>query len=84
MSLYDNAPLQITENDLQALILEKAGEGKTLDYKRDSVGQSDKDKKEFLYDVSSFANTLGGNLRRHYTCHTSAQAVGCTYEGGAR
>jgi hypothetical protein len=37
-------------------------EGKTIDYKRGLVGQSESDRKEFLYDVSSFANTQGGYL----------------------
>jgi predicted HTH transcriptional regulator len=52
----------ITENDLLQLIADKESEGKTLDYKRDLVGRSDTDKREFLHDVSSFANTLGGHL----------------------
>ena len=62
MSLFEKPILQITENDLLALISDKAGESKTLDYKRDGVGQGDPDRKEFLYDVSSFANTQGGHL----------------------
>ena len=62
MSLFDKPLLQVTENDLLALISDKAGEGKTLEYKRDAVGQSDSDRKEFLYDASSFANTQGGHL----------------------
>jgi Putative DNA-binding domain len=47
---------------LLSLIADKEAEGKTLDYKRDTVGKGDNDKREFLYDVSSFANTLGGHL----------------------
>jgi hypothetical protein len=62
MALPDKPPLQITEADLLALIADKEPEGKTLDYKRDLIGKSDTEKKEFLYDVSSFANTLGGHL----------------------
>jgi predicted HTH transcriptional regulator len=52
----------LTENDLLALIADKEAEGKRLDYKRDLVGKGDTEKKEFLYDVSSFANTQGGHL----------------------
>jgi hypothetical protein len=52
----------ITENDLVALITNGVSEGRTIDYKRDLPGNSDGDKKEFLADVSSFANTVGGDL----------------------
>ncbi len=53
---------QITEADLQRLIVDAEMEGKTLEYKRQQVGTSDSDKKEFLYDVTSFANTRGAHL----------------------
>jgi hypothetical protein len=62
MGLFDKPVLQLAESDLHALIADKEAEGKTLDYKRDPVGQRDADRKEFLYDASSFANTLGGDL----------------------
>jgi hypothetical protein len=62
LGLSDKPLSQLTENDLLALIADKEAEGKTLDYKRDAVGKGDTEKKEFLYDVSSFANTLGGHL----------------------
>jgi Putative DNA-binding domain len=62
MGLFDKPLFQLAESDLCALIADKEAEGKTLDYKRDLVGQGDADKKEFLYDASSFANTLGGDL----------------------
>jgi hypothetical protein len=62
MSLFDHPVTQITEQDLQALIIDKEAEHKTIDYKRDAVGSSDSDKKEFLYDASSFANTVGGHI----------------------
>jgi hypothetical protein len=62
MPLSDKAPTQINEADLLGLISNQEGEGKSIDYKRDPVGHADKDKKEFLYDASSFANTQGGYL----------------------
>jgi predicted HTH transcriptional regulator len=62
MSLATKPTSQITEVDLEALITDKEAEGKTIDYKRDRLGQSDGDKKEFLYDVSSFANAAGGHI----------------------
>jgi predicted HTH transcriptional regulator len=52
----------ITEADLRALITNEVREGKMIDYKRSLPGSADKDKKEFLADVSSFANTAGGDL----------------------
>jgi len=62
VALSNKSVLSLTENDLLALIADKEPEGKTLDYKRDLVPIGDKEKKEFRYDVSSFANTQGGHL----------------------
>ncbi|MFZ0888160.1 MAG: ATP-binding protein [Candidatus Binataceae bacterium] len=53
---------ELAEADLQDLIRDQVSERKTLDYKRDLPGNSDSDKTEFLADVSSFANTAGGDL----------------------
>lgn len=53
---------EIAEVDLLALISNGVSEGRTIDYKRDMPGNSDGDKKEFLADVSSFANAGGGDL----------------------
>lgn len=47
---------------IQAMIDAGAAESVHLDFKRASYGNSDADKKEFLKDVSSFANGLGGHL----------------------
>ena len=62
MSLSNKSVNSITEADLLALISDKEAEGKTIDYKRTLPGKKDDDRREFLYDVSSFANTLGGHL----------------------
>lgn len=48
--------------DLETLVNNSVAEGKTIEYKRSLPEDSDKDKKEFLADVSSFANTSGGDL----------------------
>jgi hypothetical protein len=61
MPFSNKNPNQITETDLRALIGAET-ESKFLDYKRDIVGNGDGDRKEFLYDISSFANTQGGYL----------------------
>lgn len=50
------------EADLLSLIDSRVMEGRTVEYKEALPGGSDSDKKEFLADVSSFANTSGGNL----------------------
>ena len=52
----------IAEQDLVALISNGVREGRTIDYKRELPGKSDGDKKEFLADASSFANTAAGDL----------------------
>lgn len=53
---------KIREADLDQLIANSVLEGKTIDYKLALPSNSDLDKKEFLADVSSFANTSGGDL----------------------
>jgi predicted HTH transcriptional regulator len=61
--LLERKPLdQIDKGDLQQLIDDQVQESKTIDYKLDAVGNSDKAKKDFLADVSSFANAVGGHL----------------------
>lgn len=53
---------EITRDDLQALINNAVLERKTLEYKKLLPGNSDSAKKEFLADVTSFANASGGDL----------------------
>jgi predicted HTH transcriptional regulator len=53
---------KITEEDLQNLIDNIVLEGKTIEYKAALPGNTDGDKKEFLKDVSSFANAGGGDI----------------------
>ena len=50
----------ITIEDIQILIDEKVSENKTLEYKEKVDLGPDGKNKEFLADISSFANTLGG------------------------
>src|SRR4051812_7949028 len=52
----------ITASDLQALVDERVSEDLTIDYKRELNRSKDADKKEFLADVSSFANARGGDI----------------------
>lgn len=52
----------IEKSDIDSLIINEVSEDKTLEYKGSLPGQSDKEKKEFLTDVSAFANTSGGDI----------------------
>lgn len=52
----------IAAAEIDALFASQIPEGRTLEYKRDLPGNTDADKREFLADVSSFANTAGGDL----------------------
>jgi hypothetical protein len=53
---------EITKRDIESLIVNEVAEGKTLEYKEELPGSSDGDKKEFLYDISAFANASGGDI----------------------
>jgi hypothetical protein len=53
---------KITVKDFTNLIANGVSEGRTIEYKRELPGASDADKREFLADVSSFANSGGGDL----------------------
>jgi predicted HTH transcriptional regulator len=61
-SLDRKRPDQIDKADIQQLIDDEVQESKTIEYKREIVGNTDEQKKEFLADVSSFANASGGHL----------------------
>ena len=52
----------ITKQDIDSLIEHCVAESKTLEYKQELPGRKDDDKKEFLADVSSFANASGGDI----------------------
>jgi len=61
--LLDNKPFEsIDQDDLQALVDNQVSEGKRIDFKLELPRGTDSAKKEFLADVSSFANTVGGYL----------------------
>src|SRR5262245_24077352 len=60
--MIDKPLNQITYGDIDRFVREQWPEGKTVDYKRDPYGSRDEDKKELLKDVSSFANTQGGDI----------------------
>lgn len=53
---------QLTKTDLQELVDLKTEENKNLEFKESLPGEKYDDKKEFLADVTSLANTDGGYL----------------------
>ena len=52
----------VTKADIDSLITEKRVEDRRLEYKSTLPGTSDKEKKEFLADISAFANGAGGDV----------------------
>ncbi|MGB3208426.1 MAG: ATP-binding protein [Crinalium sp.] len=52
----------IVKNDIESLIINQVPESRTIEYKEKLPGNSDEDKKEFLADISSFANSSGGDI----------------------
>ena len=62
MALTNIALDEITEDHLQRLIAAQAAESLHVEYKRETYGTNDDQRREFLADVSSFANAAGGDL----------------------
>jgi hypothetical protein len=62
MGIENKALRDIDESDLIQLIENKVREDKYLDYKREMIGKTESDKKEFLQDICSFANAAGGHI----------------------
>ena len=60
--MIDKPIEEIEFSDLEKLLENSVAESRTIEYKRELPGEKDSDKKEFLADVSAFANTLGGDL----------------------
>jgi len=52
----------ITKEDIDALVTDQVCEKRTIEYKQELPGNTDENKREFLADVSSFANAGGGDL----------------------
>lgn len=60
MSLKDKPLQTVTCEDLQSLIESEVSEGRDLEFKEELPATSDAAKREFLADVTSFANSAGG------------------------
>lgn len=62
MPLQHKVLRDVQESDLLAIIEDRVREGKTIEFKRQlSIATSD-EKKEFLKDITSFANSSGGDI----------------------
>jgi predicted HTH transcriptional regulator len=62
MTLFGKHLDSITEADLQALVDNEVAEDKVTEYKQELPGGGESQRKEFLYDVTAFANASGGDL----------------------
>jgi hypothetical protein len=62
MALIDIPFGEIAEQHLQRLIAAQAAESLHVEYKRETYGTNDDQRREFLADASSFANAAGGDL----------------------
>lgn len=82
--LYDKKIDTITLDDINSLIENSVCENRFLDYKRDLDINTDSEKKEFLADISSFANSTGGDLvlgiEEDSTYKIPTKIVGIPYE----
>jgi hypothetical protein len=62
MPLYDKHLRSINEADLDTLVATQDTESKLIEYKEELPGATPSDRKEFLADVASFSNAIGGDL----------------------
>lgn len=71
----------ITKADIDSLISNQQAESTTLEYKQQLPGSQEKDKKEFLADVSALANARGGDIVYGIKCGaTDGRSKGCPTE----
>lgn len=78
MPLENQAIETLSKAHLSQLVADRVSEALTLDYKLTLPGTSDEDKREFLADVSSFANSSGGYL---FFGIREAEGIATTVEG---
>lgn len=60
--MIDKPVAAIDKADVDAIVASGRAEDRTIEYKRELPGGSDEDRREFLRDVSSFANGMGGDI----------------------
>src|ERR1700728_2072111 len=62
MALFEKQLVLVTEGDLASLVENQVREGYQVEYKRSVAFKEKQDKLDFLATVTSFANTVGGDL----------------------
>lgn len=60
--MIDKPVAAVRKADVDAIVASGRVEDRTIDYKRELPGGSDEQRREFLRDVSSFANGMGGDI----------------------
>ena len=80
--MIDRPIRDIAKADVDRLIENKVHEERTIEYKEALPGSADKDKREFLADVSSFANAAGGDLLYGVKADKGVptEAIGCKFD----
>lgn len=62
MELFGKALSEVSIEDIETIVRDKIPESRTVDYKLELHPKTDGGNKEFLKDISAFANTMGGYL----------------------
>ena len=62
MELFSKALNEVSIGDIETIVHDKIPESRVLDYKLEIHPATDAGNKEFLKDISAFANTIGGYL----------------------
>lgn len=62
MAIRGTPVAEITETDLQDLMVNRVRESQALEYKRDAYGRNDEQIREMLRDLSAMANAFGGDV----------------------
>lgn len=60
--MIDKPASLVSKIDIDLLVERGRIEDRTIEYKRDLPGTSDEERREFLRDISSFANAQGGDI----------------------
>jgi hypothetical protein len=81
MALFDRQLDLVTEADLASLVENQVREGYQIEYKRSVAFQEKQDKLDFLASVTSFANTVGGDLLIGVTASSGVPVAVPGWEG---
>jgi hypothetical protein len=62
MGTFDIPIAQVDESTLDRLVADERSEGRQLEYKEQLPGDKPEDKREFVADITAFANAIGGDV----------------------